>query len=117
MREIVETINHETRDDIRIVSEYDNDWTEDSLFGDTYNPETNPDIPAEQLEREKKEEYAHINCVGVYGYTAQKKCTHCNSWIDVETIGGSIWGVIGDCYPELKEELFDVAINKQNNHK
>lgn len=54
---------------LRIVADCDVDV--DNLFGDTYNPKVNDDIPASRLERERKEEIARVDRDGVWGVQAQ----------------------------------------------
>jgi len=72
----------ENREDVRLRIEHDDtSYTDDELFGDTYNPKANPDIPEEQLRRELMEMYKFIDENGLTVAIAEYRCAHCKSWV------------------------------------
>ena len=56
---------------VRIVEHPDEYVDLDDLLGESYDPNVNPDIKPEILERERQDEIERINRDGVWGYTAE----------------------------------------------
>ena len=73
----------------------------DDLFGDTYNPDANPDIPIKQMEREKQEEIDRINRDGVWGVIGEY-FDGCN-WQHAD----SCFGFVGD---DWRDSGYDIDI-------
>jgi len=75
---------------VRIEREPDQSVGLDDIFGDTYNPDANPDVKPHVMAREKQHELDRIERDGVWGYIAE----HWNGreWVEAE----SIWGMVGD---------------------
>ena len=55
------------RGDVRLRIVVDDCVDLDNLFGDTFNPQANPDIPESRLERERQAEIERVNRDGVWG--------------------------------------------------
>jgi hypothetical protein len=76
----------------------------DDLFGDTFNPKANPEIPLTRMEREKQAEIDRVNRDGVWGvigeYFDGEKWQHADS----------CWGFIGE---DWKDSGYDVDIMAQ----
>ena len=64
----------------------------DNLFGDTYNPACHPDIPREQIERERREEIVRANRMGVVGIVGAYSLSAEAPYMQAD----SVWGFIGD---------------------
>lgn len=62
-----ERLNDPKRGDVRLRIVADESADLDNLFGDTFNPEANPDIPEPRLERERQAEIERVNRDGVWG--------------------------------------------------
>jgi len=60
-----------TRGDVRLRIVADDSIDLDNLFGDTFNPEVNSDIPASRLERERQAEIDRVNRDGVWGVVGE----------------------------------------------
>ena len=75
----------------QIIMVEDDDYNFEDLCGDMFNPEACPDIPAEQLAREKRNFRARVNRNGVHGVIVQCRATPTAEWVDVE----SCWGWVG----------------------
>jgi len=73
----------------------------DNLFGDTYNPQVNSDIPETRLEREREQEVDRVNRDGVWGIVGE--------YFDGEEWqhGDSCWGFVGD---DWKHSGYDTDI-------
>lgn len=78
---------------LRIVRFEDPHYTYDTLFGDTYNAQANPDIDPAQLKRERNAEVNRVRRDGVYGVIAQGRMLPSVEWMDIEDC--AIWGFIG----------------------
>lgn len=101
---------------VRFRVEPDGDVDLDDLFGDTYNPDANPDIPAERMKRERQHEIDRAERDGVWGIIGEYKADICptcgrgGEWVH----GGSCWGFIGDDWKDdaeidIKAETLDAA--------
>ena len=85
--------------DVRLRIVADSDIDLDNLFGDTYNPDVNTDIPASRLEREREKEIERVNRDGVWGVQAQYFDGH--RWETAE----SCYGFIGDDWKGASWEI------------
>jgi hypothetical protein len=74
--------------DFRIVEVADEISTMDDLLGDCFNPKAHPEISADTLKAEEREERATIAREGVYGYRLERW----NSGV------GCGWEEIDSCY-------------------
>ena len=86
---------------VRLRVEPDEDCYLDNLFGDTYNPEVNSDIPRSRLERKREAEIERINRDGVWGIIGEY--FDGESWVHAD----SCWGFVGD---DWKGSGYDVDI-------
>lgn len=99
---------------VRLEIKPDEFSSPDDLFGDTYDPKCHPDIPARQIEAERKAEIERINHDGVWGIIGEYRCCACNSWNHAD----SVWGFIGEDWKDsgydldVMEQTLD-ALNKQ----
>lgn len=66
----------------------------DNLFGDTFNPACHPEIPREQIERERQEEINRAERMGVVGIVGSYSLTAEAPYMQAD----SVWGFIGDDY-------------------
>jgi len=92
----------------RILEIVDETSTLDDLKGDTYEPESHPDIPAEQLECAEREFNALVEIDGVFGYVLEK-------W-DASPGAGythvdSCWGFVG-AYSETDPERMHYIVEE-----
>lgn len=76
----------------------------DDLFGDTFNPKVNPEIPLARLERERKAEIDRVNRDGVWGIIGEY--FDGESWQHAD----SCFGFIGE---DWKDSGYDVDIMSQ----
>lgn len=76
----------------RIIEKYDYNFDMDSLKGDLFNHEVNPEMDAEQLKTDESNFEMLVATEGVYGYVLEKKCLSCGTWEHVD----SCWGFIGE---------------------
>lgn len=83
----------------RILKVEDQDYSFDKMQGDSYNPAAHPDIPAEQLAKEKTKERRRLREQGAWGGAIQVRKTSQDPWVrDGCYYLDSIWGFIGDDY-------------------
>jgi hypothetical protein len=75
------------------IIEHPDSWMDfEDLCGDTYRPEVHPDIPAEQVLREKEEFRDLVNREGVFGYILEQwNPAPGKGWEHVD----SCWGFVG----------------------
>lgn len=67
---------------------FPSDMAFEDLEGDTYNPQTNPDIPEAQLAAERKAEIERVNQEGVWFISAQYLTAQ--GWKTADSCGGFI---------------------------
>ena len=70
---------------VRLVIVPDEFGTFEDMAGDSFNPDVNPEIPRERLEREAREFESELNRVGVWGCIA-------------ETWNGTEWEHVDSCF-------------------
>lgn len=75
---------------VRLIKVTDNCYNFEDLCGDMYNPAVNPDIPAEQLAREKRNFKARVNRVGVWDIHLECRETPISDWQVVDAMGGCV---------------------------
>lgn len=75
----------------RVVLERDEHFSFADLCGDTYNPAANPDIPAEQLKKEKAAYRSRVNRQGVWGAVLELRAATDEQFNNDQ----SIWGFVG----------------------
>ncbi len=75
---------------VRLSIEPDECVDLDFLLGETYDPDLNPSINPQRLERERQQEIDRINNEGVWGIVGQYH--NGKGWVSVD----SVWGFIGD---------------------
>lgn len=76
---------------VQIIMVEDQHYNFEDLCGDMFNPEVCPDIPAEQLAREKRNYRARVNRNGVHGVILQCRANPVAEWVNVD----SCWGFVG----------------------
>jgi len=96
---------------VRIVAMPDEFRDFDDLAGDCFDPNANPDVNPNRLEREKREFIDRIERDGVWGFRAE--CWNGAEWIETD----SIWGFVGDdfigsCYDDDLIESALVALSE-----
>ena len=74
----------------RILEVSDECSTLDDLMGDCFDSSVNPEIPPEDLTKQKKSFIKEVNTAGVYGYVLEKKCEACGNWEHVDSCYGFV---------------------------
>jgi hypothetical protein len=81
---------------VRLAMHDDPTFTFADLCGDCYSPEVNPDIPAEQLAKEKAAFRRRVNREGVHGVCVEVRENPQSEWGQVGgNVVDSIWGFVG----------------------
>lgn len=75
---------------VRLTKEADDWMSLDDLMGDCFNPDANPSVNPNKLEREKEEFLARVERDGVWGIKGEY--FNGTSWIETD----AVWGFVGD---------------------
>lgn len=75
----------------RIIVEEDKHSTFADLCGDSFSPEVNPEIPAEQLRKEREQFRSRVRRMGVWGAIAQVRAKTTDKWDEPPVTHREVW--------------------------